>query len=201
VLSANSQTMIKLDFTKIDGVPHTKTITVVNKFVINTSQFLNKFSYLCEQKLAEVSKNIQRLEIMMNILEAKLSSIPGLESVQVAPAYPDVGVDIDSSGAPPPLGPEGIPIAPSLPDVEQKEVIEESISAPPVADFVKMKDDPRYIPFFKMLRLGVHPLQIRMDMQAKGRNPDFLQTPDAPAPPPDATSLEEEEEEESDEED
>jgi WASH complex subunit CCDC53 len=68
-----------IDFKTVESVPYRKTITIVNNFIINTTQFLNKFSFLCEKKLAEVSDQIQNLEITMNILEAKLASIPGLE--------------------------------------------------------------------------------------------------------------------------
>src|SRR5258708_4228014 len=68
-----------IDFKSVESVPYRKTITMVNNFVISTTEFLNKFSYLCEKKLEDVSQQIQKLEITMNILEAKLGSISGLE--------------------------------------------------------------------------------------------------------------------------
>ena len=74
-----------IDYKTVPPLPQAKTVTAVNNFVISTTQFLNKFSYLCESKLEEVHKNLQRLEITLNILEAKLSSIPGLEG-NVPPA-------------------------------------------------------------------------------------------------------------------
>src|SRR6185437_136554 len=37
-----------------------------------------RFSYLCEQKLNDVSRNIQRLETTLSLLETKLQSIDGL---------------------------------------------------------------------------------------------------------------------------
>src|SRR5256885_1552207 len=76
-----------LDYKQIPSIPYRKTVSLVNNFVINTSEFLNKFSYLCEQKLSKVTSEIERLEITMNILEAKLASIPGLEgAVPAAPS-------------------------------------------------------------------------------------------------------------------
>ena len=51
---------------------------IVNNFVINTADFINKFSMICERKLNKISQQIQRLEIVLAILEAKLDSIPWL---------------------------------------------------------------------------------------------------------------------------
>ncbi|XP_030840816.1 LOW QUALITY PROTEIN: WASH complex subunit 3-like, partial [Strongylocentrotus purpuratus] len=49
----------------------------------HTTRFLNKFSCVCEQKLSDLNTRIQKVEVTMNILEAKLASIPGLEGVTV----------------------------------------------------------------------------------------------------------------------
>jgi len=68
-----------IDFKHIPPLAQLKTVTAVNSFVLSTSSFLNKFSFLCESKLEQVHKHLQRLEITLNILEAKLSSIPGLD--------------------------------------------------------------------------------------------------------------------------
>ncbi len=109
-----------VDFKTVDSLPQRKTITLVNNFIINTTQFLNKFSYLCEEKLSTVSNQIEKLEITLNILEAKLASIPGLEAVNIpeptttdfAPqpsqsqAYNSLD-DNNSSDAPPPPPPPG----------------------------------------------------------------------------------------------
>lgn len=47
----------------------------------------------------------------------------------------------------------------------------------------KVKDDSRYKPWFKKLKIGAHPSQLSIGMKALGLNPDYLATPDAPAPP------------------
>lgn len=72
-----------IDYNRVDSIPTNKTLSVVNHFVINTTEFLNKFTYLCETKLSQVAREIERLEITMTILEKKLESIPGLESITV----------------------------------------------------------------------------------------------------------------------
>lgn len=110
-----------IDFKTVDSLPQRKTITLVNNFIINTTQFLNKFSYLCEEKLADVSNQIEKLEITLNILEAKLASIPGLEPVNIPePTTTDVSAPVappsmNSSDAPPPPPPPGSSSAPPPP--------------------------------------------------------------------------------------
>ena len=57
-----------INYEEVEGLPYKKTLAFVNNFVINTTQFINRFSFLCEHKLAGVSRDIQRLEATMSIL-------------------------------------------------------------------------------------------------------------------------------------
>eukprot|EP01156_Anaeramoeba_ignava_P020800 Anaeramoba_ignava/c17214_g1_i2.p2 GENE.c17214_g1_i2~~c17214_g1_i2.p2 ORF type:complete len:113 (-),score=33.28 c17214_g1_i2:1490-1828(-) len=68
--------MEETNLEKIPPLPYPKVISYVNNFIINTVEFLNKFSGICEEKLSNVSQSIQHLEIRLSILEDKLSSIP-----------------------------------------------------------------------------------------------------------------------------
>ena len=80
---------LPVDFTQVSPIPLRKTVLLVNNFVANTVRFLNHFSNTCEEKLTSVSNNMSRLEIQLSILEAKLNSIPGLETVTSAnPSQP-----------------------------------------------------------------------------------------------------------------
>ena len=58
-----------INYEKVPPVPYYKTVSLVNNVVIETTEFLNRFSYLCEQKLLGVSRDIQRLEVTLAILE------------------------------------------------------------------------------------------------------------------------------------
>ena len=78
-----------INYEQVDPVPYKTTLAFINNFVINTTQFVNRFSYLAEQKLSDVSRDIHRLEITMSILEAKLDSIPGLENITAADLPPE----------------------------------------------------------------------------------------------------------------
>jgi len=107
-----------LDYKTLPPIPYKKTVTLVNNFVINTTEFLNKFSYLCEQKLGKVTADIERLEITMNILEAKLASIPGLQDS--APQENAIQEEI-------PLGPAPIPFNHEANEEEEEEEEEEGL--------------------------------------------------------------------------
>ena len=56
-------------------------VAFINQSVVYTVHFLNCFSIICEEKLAKLSLQIQQVETTLNILDAKLSSIPGLDDV------------------------------------------------------------------------------------------------------------------------
>jgi WASH complex subunit CCDC53 len=97
-------------------VPQRNTVNVINDFVVKTCAFLNRFSDLCEDKLSLIESQMERLEVSICLLEAKLGSIPGFEAsaqpgtpaappaaqqnVQAAP-----GESAVAGGAPPPPPP------------------------------------------------------------------------------------------------
>ncbi|KAM9230128.1 WASH complex subunit 3 isoform 3-T3 [Dugong dugon] len=70
-----------IDLTKVPAIQQKRTVAFLNQFVVHTVQFLNHFSTICEEKLADLSLRIQQIETTLNILDAKLSSIPGLDDV------------------------------------------------------------------------------------------------------------------------
>ncbi|KAF6122571.1 WASH complex subunit 3 [Phyllostomus discolor] len=70
-----------IDLTKVPAIQQKRTVAFLNQFVVHTIQFLNRFSTVCEEKLADLSLRIQQIETTLNILDAKLSSIPGLDDV------------------------------------------------------------------------------------------------------------------------
>ena len=51
---------------------------IVNSFVINTVDFLNKLNAVSEHKLRQVQQHIQRVEITLALLEGKLDSVSWL---------------------------------------------------------------------------------------------------------------------------
>ena len=60
-----------------------------------------------------------------------------------------------------------------------------SLSAPPEDGGAKIRDDPRYSLYFKMVRMGVPAQAAKNKMALEGFSPaeaDLLDDPDAPAP-------------------
>ena len=51
-------------------------MTVVNYFILNTTQFLNSFSQVMEIKLHDVDEKLDELETIISLFEAKLDSLP-----------------------------------------------------------------------------------------------------------------------------
>lgn len=170
-----------VDYTKVEAIQQKRIVAFLNHFVTHTAKFLNRFSSVCEEKLEHMSNRIQELEISMNLLEAKLSSVPGLENVTA----PSSGTTIDqtqsSGGQPPPASSSSQPTPGTSSDTSQPQPSAEEV-APPEEASNPVSKDPRYIKFFKMLQFGVPPPAIKTKMRAEGLDPDLLDTPDAPAP-------------------
>lgn len=177
-----------IDFNRVEALPYKKTVAMVNNFIINTTQFLNRFAYLCEKKLTDVDRNIQRLEITMNILEQKLASIPGLEGIQGAPAQQQqqaqtqVAAPTAAAAAPTTQAPANIPTPPPPPGAAVPAPVPvaaaPAVVASSASDGVTNQNDPRFARFFKMLKIGVPAAQIRQKMMFEGVDPDILDNPD-----------------------
>ncbi|XP_051174922.1 LOW QUALITY PROTEIN: WASH complex subunit 3 [Leptopilina boulardi] len=67
-----------IDYTKVPPINQKRTITFINHFVAHTVTFLNKFTLTCEEKLFEFENKLQRVQASLEILESRLSSVPGL---------------------------------------------------------------------------------------------------------------------------
>jgi len=96
----------------------------------------------------------------MNILDAKLNSIDGLDDVRV-----------ESSAASSQYAPVSSTSAPSASPIAQ--VAEEEPE--PVRRGMKNKEDPRYAKYFKMLLVGVPLAQVQNKMMMEGVPPSVLE--------------------------
>lgn len=173
-----------VDLTKVASIHHKRTLAFLNHFISHTINFLNKFSRVCETKLEDINTRVQRMETSLSILEAKLSSIPGLD---------DVSTTLSSSR--PPEQPDSTKVEQApvsnftsadnvSTDVSKDESQESEMNNTTVEDVTKtVSQDPRYTKYFKLLQMGVPPMAFRAKMTAEGLNPDLLGTPNAPVPP------------------
>ncbi|KAF0029801.1 hypothetical protein F2P81_018906 [Scophthalmus maximus] len=60
-----------VDLTKVPAIQQRRVVAYLNQFVVHTVRFLNRFSTVCEEKLANISLRIQQIETTLCILEAK----------------------------------------------------------------------------------------------------------------------------------
>ncbi|XP_053318491.1 WASH complex subunit 3 [Spea bombifrons] len=165
-----------IDLTKVPAIQQKRTVAFLNQFVAHTAQFLNRFAAICEEKLSALSLRIQQIETTLNILDAKLSSIPGLEDVKVETQHiPQNNITNGHS--------------PSQTDSPQSDVTQNSVKDIPTQkeeaqteNVITVAKDPRYARYLKMVQVGVPVVAIRNKMISEGLNPDLLETPDAPVP-------------------
>ncbi|XP_027899782.1 WASH complex subunit 3 [Xiphophorus couchianus] len=175
-----------VDLTKVPAIQQRRVVAHLNQFVVHTVRFLNRFSTVCEEKLSNISLRIQQIETTLCILEAKLSSIPGLEEVTVdglnqqqsvqsngpVSASQNQSDGVTAGGAPPSQPGQSHPEAAPAP--EKAEVVPENV--------MTVAKDQRYARYLKMVQVGVPPMAIRNKMLMEGLDPNLLDTPDAPVP-------------------
>ncbi|XP_006141458.1 WASH complex subunit 3 isoform X4 [Tupaia chinensis] len=161
-----------IDLTKVPAIQQKRTVAFLNQFVVHTVQFLNRFSTVCEEKLADLSLRIQQIETTLNILDAKLSSIPGLDNVtlEVSP----LSVTSVTNGSYSEATSEQSQNSTQDSGQQESEVSAENI--------LTVAKDPRYARYLKMVQVGVPVMAIRNKMISEGLDPDLLERPDAPVP-------------------
>lgn len=60
----------------LSTIPSSKLTLVLNNFIVNTVNHLNKLSVNVDEQLSEFDKKLNDLEIMTTLFEAKLESLP-----------------------------------------------------------------------------------------------------------------------------
>jgi len=65
-----------INLSKIECIPPKNTIATINQFILNTTDFINRFAFFSEEKLLYLDENIEKLETLLILLEKKLETIP-----------------------------------------------------------------------------------------------------------------------------
>ena len=60
----------------ISTIPSSKLTVILNNFIVNTANHLNKLSVNVDEKLSEFDKKMNDLEVMTTLFEAKFESLP-----------------------------------------------------------------------------------------------------------------------------
>jgi len=194
----------KTDFREVDSISAKRLLCFVNHFHAHTVAFLNAFATSCERRLEEVNWRIQKTEATLSVLEAKLSSVPGLDDVRL-PTTTSTLIESD-------MTPSTLPL-PELPRSEEGTLPSfdadqsSEISSPKenldfdAARGVRAADHPAYAKYFRMLHLGV-PLQA-VALKCRTENPHLdatiLETPDRWLAAEDSNADSDEEDDDDDE--
>uniref|UniRef100_A0A8C6BVY1 WASH complex subunit 3 n=1 Tax=Monodon monoceros TaxID=40151 RepID=A0A8C6BVY1_MONMO len=154
------------------AIQQKRTVAFLNQLLVYTVQLLNPLSTVCEEKLADLSLRIQQIETTLNILGAKLSSIPGLDDVifEVSPirvtrVTNETRSETTSEQSQNSLQDSG---------PRESEVTPENSST--------VAKDIRYTKYLRMVQVGVPVMAIRNKMISEGLDPDLPERPDAPVP-------------------
>ncbi|GAB1295468.1 Coiled-coil domain-containing protein 53 [Apodemus speciosus] len=153
-----------IDLTKVPAIQQKRTVAFLNQFVVHTVQFLNRFSAVCEEKLADLSLRIQHIETTLNILDAKDVT------VEVSPLSVTAVTNRSHS--------ETTSEQPQ--NSTQDSGVQESDT--PSENVLTVAKDPRYARYLKMVQVGVPVMAIRDKMISEGLDPELLEKPDAPVP-------------------
>ena len=69
-------------------IPPSKLTVILNNFIVNTTNHLNKLSINVDEKLSEFDKKMHDLEIMTTLFESKLESLPDEIKSKFPPLQP-----------------------------------------------------------------------------------------------------------------
>uniref|UniRef100_A0A131XGD4 Coiled-coil domain-containing protein n=1 Tax=Hyalomma excavatum TaxID=257692 RepID=A0A131XGD4_9ACAR len=176
-----------VDYTKVPPIQQKRTLAFLNYFLTRTTSFLNHFATVCDEKLEDLLIRIQRLEASMCILEAKLSSIPGLENVTASTAEAKPEASEPQSTAEATAG-QSQSNGPKTETSAESQKATDSTAQPPAAPTNTVSKDPRFSKYFKMLNVGIPLGAVQIKMRQENVDPSILDNPDAPAPPGAPTS-------------
>ncbi|KAI5100220.1 WASH complex subunit 3 [Silurus meridionalis] len=143
-----------VDLRKVPAIQQRRLVAFLNQFIVHTVRFLNRFSTVCEEKLATISLRIQQIETTLSILETKLSSIPGLEDVTIhrvdqRPSPETNGPAAGSTASPAPAASS----PPSEVPGQGQEGSQGHKGEPAGDNLMTVAKDPRYARYLKMVQV------------------------------------------------
>ena len=156
------------DYTQISPIDQKRSVTLINEYIINTANFLSQLMISTDKKMMSLQERLCKLRLLISILDAKLISIGTLSAqsvraisapVEESPRPPAQEVTVDNNDVPNVGETDDVP--------EELEIAEEEIPDIPLLPV-------DYLPFLKQLKVGVHPMQVRMNVQTAGLDPGLI---------------------------
>lgn len=160
----------------------------VNTFIFKTVTFLDEFLNQCESKFSDFEQKLHRVDTQLQLIEAKLGSIPGLENSSIGSEQNGAGLDgivTVQVEAPKEEAPKLEEEIQKEETIENKDVVDQPTESSTEIDNpqqttvegVRAKDDYRYKKYFKLIQLGVPPQAIKNKLQSEGMDPDIIDDP------------------------
>ena len=179
-------------------IPTSKLAVILNNFIVNTTNHLNKLSVNVDEKLSEFDKKMNDLEIMTTLFESKLESLPDEIKSTFPPLQPcnldDVNPSFSASNVNPSIQQGNNPAQAQNENQENKEnqegenkegnEEEEKKEEPPEEEkeltpedelnkFLEEHEDVRQM--YKMLKLGVPSFGVMQKAQMNGYDINIVQ--------------------------
>ncbi|CAD8084763.1 unnamed protein product [Paramecium sonneborni] len=187
-----------IDLTQLEPIPYKNTIAVLNEYMLQNIDFLNKFGHFNENKLFEMEVVLDEIESKVLLLEKKLESVPpdlfnGLVvpplqyQQQVAQPQSIQSQNDQNNAIPPPPPPPPPPqnyqqvtqnqetsyaAAPPPPQIEQQVQEQEQVQQEEQQE--EAVEDERMEKYKKLLAYGVPSQQLKQKMQMEGLDPSLL---------------------------
>ncbi|KAM3136635.1 Pfam:DUF2360 [Paramecium bursaria] len=172
-----------IDLTKLEPIPYRNTIAILNEYVIQNIDFLNKFGHFNENKLFDMEIVLDEIESKVLLLEKKLDSVqpelyqglvlpqPGqsiIQHNQQAPSLdPAPQQPISTPSQPQQQQQQFEPAQPA--QQQQDQPVEEQ---PPVEEPPQI--DERLQKYIKLLSYGVPVVQLKIKMGLEGLDPNSI---------------------------
>ncbi|KAI5711285.1 hypothetical protein M8J76_002935 [Diaphorina citri] len=173
-----------MDLSKAPPIQQKRIVEFVNNFLISTVSFLNTFTNNCEIHLQRLNVKLRKIEADLSILEAKLSSVPGLETITVPNVTPTIPQAPVVPNPPTSSEVESSKSESNNPTTEPAVIAQpESVTPAPnqeqsqsnVTDSSQPKEVPEELKrFFKMVQFGVPVQAVKLKMKAEGFDPSLI---------------------------
>ena len=173
-------------------IPTQKLTVILNNFIVNTTNHLNKLSINVDEKLSEFDKKMNDLEIMTSLFESKLESLPEEIKSTFPPLQPcnldDVNPNFSSNDNNVNIKQEQNEEETQVQNQEEEkkeeeiqeeekkeEIVEEQVEMSPEEELNKFLEQHSELQtLYKMLKLGVPVIAVTQKAQINQMNMDLV---------------------------
>ena len=173
-------------------IPTQKLTVILNNFIVNTTNDLNKLSINVDEKLSEFDKKMNDLEIMTSLFESKLESLPEEIKSTFPPLQPcnldDVNPNFSSNDNNVNIKQEQNEEETQVQNQEEEkkeeeiqeeekkeEIVEEQVEMSPEEELNKFLEQHSELQnLYKMLKLGVPVIAVTQKAQINQMNMDLV---------------------------